>query len=232
LCARWLQEKPATVDYLESAMSDEQKDVTINAEPIGDGHQKWTLEGPAGTLKALETPLAKEYAENLLLQSDMRESLAAMECWERRFAESSDPEDNLIGASLFRDAVIQFVGCFDKTAQFPLSAQDIYGRDPDGLPSFQWFKNTRDAYAAHKFGAQRQCVVGVVLKDGERGIGHLFAKYRGQNKADGAVLRGFMQTAANHLDSRVQSLEKKLKEQIAGCLSRSSRRLRKRMSAR
>jgi hypothetical protein len=165
------------------AMSDEQKNVTINAEPIGDGHQKWTLDGPAGTLKALDTPLAKEYAENLLLQSDMRDSLAAMECWERRFASSTDPEDKLIGASLFRDAIIQFVGCFDKTAQFPLSAQDIYGHDPDGLSSFQWFKNTR-------------------------GIGHLFAKYRGQNKADGAVLRGFMQTAANFLDARVQSLRK------------------------
>jgi hypothetical protein len=190
-------------------MSDEQKNLAIDAEPLGDGHQKWTLETAAGTLKALDTPLAKEYAENLLLQSDMRDSLAAMECWERRFASSSDTEDQLIGASLFRDSITQFVGCFDKTAQFPLSAQEIYGHDPNGVSSFQWFKDTRDAYTSHKFGAQRQCVAGVVLKDGERGIGHLFAKYRGQNKADGAVLRGFMQTAANYLDSRVQTLEKK-----------------------
>jgi hypothetical protein len=163
-------------------MADEQNELAVAAESLDGGHQKWTFGSSESALKALNTPLAKEYAENLLLQADMRRSLDAMECWERRFAGASDLEDRLIGASLFRDAIVQFVGCFDKSAQFPLSAEAIYGADPSGLASFQWFKDTRDAYAGHKFGAQRQCVVGVVVKNSQRGFGHLVANYRGQNK--------------------------------------------------
>jgi hypothetical protein len=173
------------------------------------------METADGTLKALETPLAKQYAENLLLQKDMKDSLAAMEVWQRRFASSADPEERLIGASLFRDAIVQFVGCFDKTAVFPLSAEAIYGHDPNGMTSFQWFKDTRDAFAGHKFGAQRQCKVGVVLNtEGEKGIGHLLANYRGQQKEDGDQLRAFMQTAANHLDAHVEALRKRLADEI------------------
>lgn len=189
-------------------------EVSIVAMPQDGGHQQWSMETDQGTLKALETPLAKEYAENLLLQNDMQGALATMECWQRRFASSSDREERLIAASLFRDAIIQFVGCFDKTAQFPLSADEIYGGDPDELSAFQWFKDTRDAYAGHKFGAQRQCVVGVVLKEGQRGVGRLMAIYRGQHKSDGDVMRGFMQTAANHLDTRVDELGKKLEKEV------------------
>jgi hypothetical protein len=179
------------------------------------GHQKWALDTVDGTLMALASPLAREYAENLLLQNDMHGSLATMEVWQRKFASSKDLEERLIGASLFRDAIVQFVECFDTTAQFPLSAQDIYGHDPEGVRSFQWFKDTMDAYASHKFGAQRQCVVGVILKaDGQRGIGHLAATYRGQNKEDGDQLRGFMQTAADFLDGRTEQLLLRLIDEV------------------
>jgi hypothetical protein len=43
---------------------------------------------PDGTLRAPDTPLAREYAENLPLQSDMRDSLVTMACWERGFSVS------------------------------------------------------------------------------------------------------------------------------------------------
>jgi hypothetical protein len=122
----------------------------VEAEVLEDGHQKWTMDTDAGALRALNTPLASQYAENLVLQRDMHDSLAAMELWERRFASAQDPEDELIAGSLFRDAITQFVGCFDKTAQFPLSPDEVYGHDPHGLASFQWFKDMRDAYTGHK----------------------------------------------------------------------------------
>jgi hypothetical protein len=100
-------------------MTDEQKIFDVAVESYGEGgHAKFTMHTADGTVKALDTPLAKEYAENLLLRNDVRECLAAMECWERRFASKSDPEDRLIGASLFRDAITQFVGCFDKRQGF------------------------------------------------------------------------------------------------------------------
>lgn len=163
-------------------------------------------------LKALETPLAHELAETLLHQVDMRSSIAAIKLWHEKFASSDNDETRLIGQSLFRDAIIMFVGCFDKTSEFPLDANEIYGKDPNGLASFQWFKDIRDAYAAHKFGAQRQCVVGVIThpETGEVGFGNLFARYVGQNKEDGPQLQGFMQTAEKHLDQRVTELQQKL----------------------
>lgn len=163
-------------------------------------------------LKALETPLAHELAETLLHQVDMRSSIATIKLWHEKFASSEDDETRLIGQSLFRDAITMFVGCFDKTSEFPLDANAIYGKDPNGLSSFQWFKNIRDAYAAHKFGAQRQCIVGVIThsETGEVGFGHLFARYAGQNKEDGPQLQGFMQTAEKYLDQRVVGLQQKL----------------------
>jgi hypothetical protein len=160
--------------------------------------------------------LAKELAENYVLQHDMHTSLATIKLWFEKYAEKSrQTEEGIIGQSLFRDAIIQFVGCFDKTAPFPLSPDKIYGHDPSGIKSFEWFKDTRDAYAAHKFGAQRQCVVGVVLTpQGEIGIGHLQVAYKGQNKSDGPQLLGFMQTAAKFLDQKIASLEKTLLESV------------------
>lgn len=163
-------------------------------------------------LKALETPLAHELAETLLHQVDMHSSIATIKLWHEKFASSDDDETRLIGGSLFRDAIIMFVGCFDKTSEFPLDANAIYGKDPDGLSSFQWFKNIRDAYAAHKFGAQRQCIVGVIVHPvtGDVGFGNLIARYAGQNKEDGPQLQGFMQTAEKYLDARVVELQEKL----------------------
>jgi hypothetical protein len=188
--------------------------VEIEGAASEDGHHKWKMKTPDGPMKALDTPAAKEYAENILLVMDMRESIAAMECWERRFAESTDPEDALIALSLFRDAIVQFVGCFDKTAKFPLDAKTIYGDSEGGVESLQWFKDIRDAYAAHKFGAQRQCSVGVVSHDGQRDVGQIWARYRGQTKAEGPMLRGFMQKAADYLVAHMQELGKKVQEEI------------------
>jgi hypothetical protein len=175
-----------------------------------DGHKRWTAHVADAPLKALETALAKEYAENLILQQDMQNSLETMRLWHDKYVSATEPEARIIAKSLFRDAIIQFVGCFDKTAQFPLSAEAVYGKDANGMISFQWFKDVRDAYAGHKFGAWRQCIVGIIEHEGQRGIGHLLATFRGQQKEDGDQLRGFMQTAANYLDSNVERLREAL----------------------
>lgn len=182
-------------------------ELTIVSDVVdAGGHKRWTANVADAPLKALDTALAKEYAENLILQQDMRTSLEVMKLWHEKYASATEPEARVIGKSLFRDAIVQFVGCFDKTAQYPLSVEAIYGHDPNGLSSFQWFKDVRDAYAGHKFGAWRQCFVGVIERDGQRGVGHLFAAFRGQQKEDGDQPRGFMQTAATHLDANVERL--------------------------
>lgn len=169
---------------------------------------------PDTPIKALNSALAKEYAEALLVQHDMRLSLEAMKLWAEKYASVDGDEARIIGGSLFRDAIIQFVGCFDKGAQFHLSAEDIYGLYDRGLESFQWFKDTRDAYAAHRFGAQRQCVIGVVIDSatGGRSLTQHMAVYRGQTKQDGAQLVGFMRTAEKHLNSLIEAFAAKVIE--------------------
>jgi hypothetical protein len=165
-------------------------------------------------LKAIETPLARELSEALLMQIDMNASIATMKLWHEKFASSDDEEKRLIAQSLFRDAIVQFAGCFEHSKILDPAA--IYGHDPNGLKSYQWFKDTRDAYAAHRFGRQRQCVVGAIINPatGEIGYGHLMTKYAGQNKEDGPQLQGFMQTAAKALDTKVNELTQKLREYI------------------
>lgn len=115
---------------------------------------------------------------------------------------------------MFRDAIVQFVGCFDKTAQFPLSAEEVYKDDADGLTLFTWFKDVRDAFASHKFGAFRQCVVGVVDFNGQRGVGQIVAIFSGQPKEDGDTLIGFMTVAAAYLDARVNMLRTAFMEAV------------------
>jgi hypothetical protein len=190
-------------------------ELTIVSEVVdAAGHKRWTANVADAPLLAIDTALAKEYAENLILQQDMRTGLETMKLWHEKYASATGPEDKIVSKSLFRDAIVQFVGCFDKTSRYPLSAEAIYGHDPSGMSSFQWFKDVRDAYAGHKFGAWRQCVVGVIERDGQRGVGHILATFRGQQKEDGDQLRGFMQTAAAYLDANVDRLHEAVKKSV------------------
>ena len=189
--------------------------LTIDTELTDEaGHKRWTGKVGDSSLKAIDTALAKEYAESLILQHDMRTSLAAMNLWKEKFASQEAPEESLLAQSLFRDAIVQFVGCFDKTAQFPLLAEEVYKDNADGLSLFAWFKDVRDAFASHKFGAFRQCVVGVVESGGQRGLGQIMAVYSGQSKEDGEILLAFMNVAAIHLDDRVTRLRTALMEYV------------------
>ncbi len=161
-------------------------------------------------LRQVDTPLAKELAEYILIQKDLQGAIAAMTLWHESYAEQPvDTPQRLIGTSLFRDSIVQFVACFDPSSSHPLSAEEIYGHDPKGVSSFQWFKDIRDSYAAHRFGAFRQCTTGVIqnpITGLVAGVGHIAAAYKGQNKADGPILTGFMQTALNFVDTKVQHL--------------------------
>jgi hypothetical protein len=60
-----------------------------------------------------------------------------------------------------------FVGCFDKRAKVRLLPSDIYSTGDGSLEYFNYLQNLRDSYAAHKFGALRQC--SIVVKVDENG---------------------------------------------------------------
>jgi hypothetical protein len=58
-----------------------------------------------------------------------------------------------------------FIGCFDKTAPLSLSPKEIYGSLENGMAFFEYWKDIRNSYAAHKYGPCRQCVVGITVDD-------------------------------------------------------------------
>jgi hypothetical protein len=166
-------------------------------------------------LKQLDTPAAKELAETILLQLDINSSISAMQIWTSKNTpnEEQSADDATICESLFRDAIIQFVGCFDKSAKYPLIRDEIYGAANGGDSYFQWLQDIRDAYAAHKFGALRQCIVGVLIDPvtGMIGQGHLSSIYQGPTSpSDGLQIISFMRIGAEFVNKKIKVLQEKM----------------------
>jgi hypothetical protein len=168
-----------------------------------------------GTLHRLDTPLAHELAEHLVLKHDMDRSLSTMRLWQAKYiSRPPDTEDGIIGRSLFRDAIIQFVGCFGSNPKISLQPEQVYPSE-NGQKFYAWFKNMRDAYAAHKFGAQRQCVVGVTIHPVHGpALGTLSAMYVGAKREDAPKIVSFMETGSAFLDAKVKELNDSLLLQV------------------
>jgi hypothetical protein len=172
------------------------------------------------TFHELDTPLAREFAELLIRQMDIYSSINTMKLWYEKYASETqssdsskwDSEPTIIMVSLFRDALIQFIGCFGKDRRVSLNAEEVYGQDPNGLSSFQWHKDMRDAYAAHNFGAQRQCSVGVFIDPttGAIRIASQLAFYQGPLKDVGPRMISFMTIAADFIDAKVNQVRDQL----------------------
>jgi hypothetical protein len=78
-------------------MPDEIQDLTIVSETVdASGNERWTANLADVPLKALDGALAEEYAENLILQQDMRSSLEAMKLWHDKYASATEPAIRLL----------------------------------------------------------------------------------------------------------------------------------------
>ena len=93
----------------------------------------------------------------------------------------------------------------------------MYGKVDGGMEYFQWLKDIRDAYAAHKFGALRECVVGVIVDPSSSkmlGIGDLVKIYMGPADKEGRhMMLSFMQIAVAHVDNLVKDNKARLIEE-------------------
>lgn len=124
-------------------------------------------------------------------------------------------DERLIAASLFRDCVYQFVACFDKSAPLFLSPEEIYGHTNGGTTCFRWLRDMRDGYCAHKFGAQRQCQIGVVASnDGFKSQGFFKSTFIGPNREDYPQLIGFFLLSLNHVQQRLEILRQEVQREI------------------
>jgi len=176
-------------------------------------------DGPKRELRELTSPLARELAEYTILRNDLHDSFQMMKLWFEKYAGQQDnqtAEERLIALSLFRESIILFVGCFDESARTHLSASDIYKDEDGGMVFFQWLKDIRDTYAAHKFGPLRQCVVGVILDDSGRliGTGHQHQLFAGPVAEQKASLLSFIRLADPFLKAKIKEIGKQLVEAV------------------
>jgi hypothetical protein len=158
-------------------------------------------------LKDLNSAETKELSELLLLQHDVQTSMEAMRLWTAKQGAES-PDDLIIAGALFRDAIVQFMGCFDSSAPFKLSSDTIYSNVDGANEYFQWLKDLRDAYAAHKFGRARQAITGIIQSpDGSPGVGQMTMIYQGPQEAKaGTEIAAFMSICLKHINSRIETL--------------------------
>ena len=89
--------------------------------------------------RALKTANGIQHAEWVLLVSDLQRCLELVGHWRQLLSlDERTPRDTRLAESLFRDAVVSFVSCFDKDkGHVHLDVQILVrfdGRRPGGLP--------------------------------------------------------------------------------------------------
>lgn len=124
------------------------------------------------TLAALQegqefsSPEAIALSEAYLLENDLTTSLKnILLIIDRHKYLHESPEEMCLAEALYRDAVVQFVGCFGRKPN-QLSKERVLGGIEGAMESMSYLEDIRDSYAAHRFGPTRQNFIVVVPMDG------------------------------------------------------------------
>ncbi|MBI4923485.1 MAG: hypothetical protein HY834_17235 [Devosia nanyangense] len=159
-------------------------------------------------------PVARELAEMLLTRADINNCLISLKVWSEEFSsavKADDERGHAIGVSLFRDVVTQFVACFDgDTNTYPLVVEEVYP-DFEGIAvTFRRLRDLRKSYAAHRYGAARQGVVGIHI-DPTTGRylarGGILATYIGEGEVVHQRLIAIVEQALGFVGARIVELE-------------------------
>ena len=175
--------------------------------------------GPEWTAaRTLNTPAARLLSEWILLVSDLEYALRRAQLW-RDVANSESPtgRDTETRVSLFRDAVISLVSCFDQQLAAHLDPSIVYKPVSGGLEYFSWLKDLRNTWVAHRGGPNRQCVVAVLVdeKTGAfQGFGHLSHLYMGPKADDADHLIRMMELALDHARGELNKHEAAVRDEV------------------
>jgi len=114
----------------------------------------------------------------------------------------------VVADSLFRDAIVQFVGCFDRGAEHPVDEKVVFSQVERGAEYIAWLKDIRDSYAAHRFGTLRQCVAGVMIDKAGAivGVGHIAQQGYPFGKEEEEQMLRCMSVVGTHLEAKVKDL--------------------------
>lgn len=127
-------------------------------------------------VRRLDTLEAREYAEWCLLVLDLKRCLRVARLWK----DIDKDGDTEVAVSLFRDAVVSFIACFDKNNAVSLDPQALYGRYGGGVEYFRWLCTIRDTWIAHRYGASRQTSAAIIVDQksgGFLGVGNMLMAY-------------------------------------------------------
>lgn len=169
-------------------------------------------------LHRLDSPEAHELRELLLIEADLDYALNAVELVRQIGGEDLPPDKRVMRRSLMSDAIIQFCACFGKTEPFKLDLEEVFANAKgDWRTFFLEVLAKRDAYAAHRFGADRQCEI-VVAIDPETGtpsnVGHIKSEWAGYVDQDLVQLGAAIVTARAHVRNRIAPLMAELERQV------------------
>ncbi|RYZ14151.1 MAG: hypothetical protein EON61_04695 [Alphaproteobacteria bacterium] len=161
--------------------------------------------------KVFDSEIGHQLTEYLLIHADLTRSLASLTLWAKKYSTRDvDAESSTIVASLFRDGITQFVSCFDGPSNsVPLVVEEVYPNTEGIAPYFVWLRALRNRFTAHRFGAARQCVVGVVIhpENGELiALTPSYARYSGPSPEGHADLLGIVQMALQFAAKKVEDI--------------------------
>ena len=179
------------------------------------------------TARTVNTPAAKSYSEWTLLVHDLEYALSRVRLWKATAnAESLGESPAGVAVSLFRDAIISFVSCFDKQIPVHLDAAAVF-RTLDGATEFfHWLHDMRNTWVAHRSGPLRLCVAAIVIDDhtGDvQAVGHLSHLYLGPKPEVANDLIRVMEAALDHSRSEQRRHERDLRDDLEK-LNRHERR--------
>ena len=175
-------------------------------------NSEWT------SARTLTTPAAKQFSEWTLLAHDLQYALKRAQLWKELLAsDTKSDQDTDICVSLIRDAIITMVACFDKRPPVYLKAAVVYENVPGGSEYFDWLKDLRDNWIAHRGGPHRQCSAAVIIdeKSGEfQGWGHLAHMFYGPKIEASDDLIRMMMIALEYATKELKECEEQMKEDV------------------
>ena len=171
------------------------------------------------TARTINSHAAKLYSEWALLVQDLEYVLKRAQLWKELVnTESEGDTAAQVSVSVFRDAVISFVSCFDRQQPVYLDPAVAFGQLNGVAKYFAWLVNMRNTWVAHRRGPHRQCVAVIVIeeKTGEfHGLGHLAHLYFGPKPDAANDLIKVIETALNFSRGEQKKHESNLQNEVA-----------------
>ena len=184
----------------------------VGHERIGDSDSRWR------TARTVNTPAAKLYSEWTLLVHDLEYALSRAHLWKETVkAESLGESPARVAVSLFRDAVISFVSCFDKQVPVHLDPAVAFGTLEGASEYFDWLRDMRNTWVAHRGGPLRLCVAAIVIDEqtGDvQGLGHLSHLYLGPKPNAADDLARVIEAALDHSRGEQRAHERHLRDDL------------------